>query len=201
MSIEHPRDFPQPTVNQAIKILDTFRDYCQRQYIAFYYAQAGMDYLRERDNPAPTNNPNNPNPRYSFGTQVPDGPQSPGSSTIAVINQSDLYEALKPDGEFQNQYANALVVFIYQLWSDNFRKKIADVLSILRDGVECDLMEDIRKIRNRIIHHQSDIPQNLPNKLKILSHIWNIEPGELRISSNMIRSLMEQINAIRVKIT
>ena len=194
MCIEDYRHLPQPVINQAVKILDTFRDYCQRQYLACFYAQMGVNYERERFNPAPAN-------RLTVGSQLPDAPQLPGRSVIAEINQSDLYEALKPDGDFCNQHANALVVFIYHLWDDNFRKKIADVLSISKNEVECDLMGDVREIRHRIIHNQSDIPQNLPNKLKILSHIWNIAPGELRISSNMIHSLMEQINAIRVKIT
>ena len=61
-------------------------------------------------------------------------------------------------------------------------------------------MGDIRKIRNEIIHPQSIIPQNLPNSLKILSRIWDIKLGKLLISSDMIRSLMEQINALRITI-
>ena len=194
-----PASMSQYSADKAIEILETFRDYCQQQYIAFFFTQLGSDHVRNKFKEI-SEQQNNENTKVSVGSQVPNLEQSPGQSTIAQMDLADILEGLKTRGEFENQHANALVVFIYHLWDDNFRKKIAASLSIPTKKVTCDLMGDIRKIRNKIIHHQSVIPQNLPNSLKILSRIWDIKPGKLLVSSDMIRSLMEQINALRITI-
>ncbi len=203
MSIEYPRHISQCTVNEAagileaIKILEDFCSNCQEQSIIFDIARLGKDQWLDKHKHILEKGKDN---TIFFGTNFPDAYQSPGKSTTGKIPMKHLLENLKPRGEFENQLAKMLIVFIYHLWEDNCRNKIADSLSISKDRVECDLMGDIRKIRHSIIHKNSVVSQKLPNNLKILPQIWNIQPGLLIISENMVQSLMEQINALRVKI-
>ena len=201
VSIEYPRIISQCAVDKAIKILEAFRDDCQRQYITFFTARQGnANFLDRFRHVWEQQEHGNENPMISIGSRFPNLEQSPGQSTIVQMPLSDFLEWLRPGGESENQHTKALIVFMYHLWEEGFRKKIADSLSISQDWVKCDLMGDIRHIRNCIIHNNSVISQDLLNRLKILSQIWDIRLGKLLISENMIHLLMEQINAIRVTI-
>ena len=123
-----------------------------------------------------------------------------GSPPLLNISQGELLKGLKKGGEFENQHAKALVVFMYHLWDENFRNRIAKIISVPKRQVKCALMGDIRQVRHLIIHKNSVVPQNFSAKLEFLSQIWDLEPRELTITEKMVHSLMEQINAIRVQI-
>lgn len=197
----HNPNTPRHAVDTAVSILDEFRADCQKQYMAFNGVVNGRQLAYERFRRIMT--PEDKDKGFSVGSAPPDAEQSPGKSIIAHMSQGELLEGLKEGGEFENQHAKALLVLIYHRWCENFRKRIADIMSVPPNQVECDLMGDIRRVRNLIIHENSVIPRNFPTKLELLPEIesWSLEPGELTITEKMVHSLMEQINAIRVRIT
>lgn len=196
--IQCPRSISHDAADKALGIIGEFFSNCQKQSIIFDIARiAKGQWLQAYKHIFENSKDNN---RTFFGTAPPDAPQSLGKSTTSSIQDKDLLEMLKVEGEFENQLSKQFIVFVYHLWDDNFRDKIADSLSISKNQVECDLMGDIRHIRNSIIHKNSDIRQKDLNHLKILSQIWDLKPGELVISWKMIHSLMEQINALFIKI-
>ena len=138
---------------------------------------------------------------FSVGTAFPDSKQSPGSSTIATIKIGDFLKGLEEGGEFENQHAKAFLVLIYHLWDEKYRPAIGSLLSVdPTKQVLCDLMGDVRRVRHLIIHNDSVVPQGFMHRLTMLQEIWNLQPGELKLTEKMIQSLMEQINAIRVNI-
>ena len=61
-------------------------------------------------------------------------------------------------------------------------------------------MGDIRRIRNAIIHDNSKITPKLISELEFLTMIWDLKPGKLVVTEKMIHSLLEQINAIRLRV-
>ena len=196
--IQCPRSISYDEADKALGIIGEFRSNCQKQSIIFDIARIAKAEWLKAYKPMFENSKED-NTTF-FGTVPPDAPQSLGKSTTSSILDKDLLEMLKAEGEFENQLSKQFIVFVYHLWDDNFRYKIADSLSISKNQVECDLMGDIRRIRNSIIHENSDIRQEDLNHLKILSQIWDLKPGELVISWKMIHALMEQINALFVKI-
>ena len=197
LRIELHRSIPQVAADKAIRTLEEIRSNCHEQSIIVDIANMGK---RQWLNNSKHILEQNKDSKVCFGSQFPDAPQSPGQSTTSEMPIKDLLEMLKPEGEFESQLSKQFIVFIYHLWEENFRGQIADSLSISKDQVECDLMGDIRPIRNSIIHNNSDVRQENLNHLKILSQIWDLKPGKSVISKNMIHSLMEQINALYVKI-
>lgn len=188
---------PQHAVDTAISILEEFRTDCQKQYIAFNGVVNGRQLAYERFRPLMKSK----DKRFFVGTAFPEVGQSPGKSTIAQMSQGEFLEGLKEGGEFENQHAKALIVLMYHRWDENFRKRIANVMSVPQRQVECCLMGDIRLVRNLIIHKNSIVPHNFSTRLELLPEIWSLEPGELTITEKMVHSLMEQINAIWVRIT
>ncbi len=199
VSIISPPDASQASVSQALKVLKGFRDACQKQYAAFCGAVNGrlLAYERFRQVIEPANGDKS----FFIGTGPPDSEQLPGQSTIVQMSQKDFLESLKQGGAFEQQHAKAFAVFIYTLWEENYRQRIANAMSVSKDSVNCALMGDIRHVRNVIIHDNSVVSQDFPGKLKLLSQIWDLKPGELRITEKMLHSCMEQLNAIRIQIT
>ena len=185
-------------VDQAILILEEFRSACQRQYIAFSGSVNGRQLARERWSRALS--PEHRDKAFLVGTGPPDGEQVPARSTIASIPQGELLEGLKDGGEFESQHAKALIVFIYHLWEEYFRDKMAGALRVEKNKVHCDLMGDVRQIRNSIIHDNSELTADDLSKLQFLPGIWKIGEGQLDLTGTMVHSLMEQVNAIRVDI-
>ncbi len=180
-----------------MEAIDEFRFACHRQYFAYdgYISGRSRAYedLKQELDPA------NPG-RIAVGTAYPNAPQLLGKSTIAWISQEELLAGLKEGGEFENQHAKALVVFLYQLWEVQYRKKIADVLSIKKNQVKCTLMGDLRQVRHIILHDNSVVTRENVEKFKMLPQIWDLHPGELRITQKMIHAMMEQINGLLVDV-
>ena len=199
VSISHPLDGSSDVANDAIAIIEEFRTMCQRQYIAFNGMLNGRQLAYERYRTL--FDPANLDKTLWVGSGDPnENAQIPGSSVLAWINQGEFLEGLRTGGAFEQQHAKALVVFIYHLWDENYRKQLSQRLSIHLNQVQCTLMGDLRHIRNVIIHEDAVIPQDFSDKLELLPQIWSLEPGELRITEQMVHSLMEQINAIRIQI-
>lgn len=199
VSIISPPDASQASVSQAEDVLVEFRDACQKQYAAFCGAVNGRLLAYERFRQAME--PANGDKSFFIGTGPPDSEQLPGQSTIVQMSQKDFLESLKQGGAFEQQHAKAFVVFIYPLWEENYRQRIANAMSVSKDRVDCALMGDIRHVRNLIVHDSSVVTRDFPCKLTLLSQIWDLKPGELRITEKMLHSCMEQLNAIRIQIT
>ena len=191
--------FSEDALRDVLKLLDDYRDACQKQYIAFKGVCNGRNLAYERFKN--TLSPDSMDNHFHVGTAFPDSKQSPGASTIASMKIRDFLRGLEEGGDFENQHAKAFLVFIYHLWDEKHRPDIGKVLSVdSKTEVLCDLQGDIRRVRNLIIHNDSVIPQEFANRQTMLQEIWDLQPGQLTLTGKMIHSLMEQINAIRVRI-
>ena len=115
------------------------------------------------------------------------------------MTQGELLESLADGGLFEDHLAKSLVVVIYYLWDEHYRPGIAKAVSAVPAQVECTLLGDIRRVRNLIIHKNSVMSESFPT-LSFLSQIWNLKPGEIKITSEMVTSLLEQVNALRLTI-
>ena len=193
--IESDASVPQDLVNEAVAILERFRHECLVLSSFFYLATGGLDEFRKRNADWIEQSGEN---TYFFGTQVPDQPQSRGRSTVSQISRFRLRELLD-SGEAYDMQAKLTIVYIYHLWEDNYRAYVAKRLSLDKNQVECDLMGDIRLVRNEIVHNNSQLDENTINELKMLPSIWNLRPGTLVLSNAMFHALMEQLNAIRIR--
>ena len=71
---------------------------------------------------------------------------------------------------------------------------------VAKDTILCDLMGEIRHVRTWIVHDNSFAPDEWRLKCPMLAQLWEFDPGELAITDKRLHSLMEQINALRVKV-
>ena len=103
-------------------------------------------------------------------------------------------------GEFEQLNAKALLVFIDVLWEESTRDRIANVLYVAKKDVKCDLMADLHRLRNLIVHQSDKAKQDYVQKATFLPQIWTIAPDEVIITASMLQALMEQLNAIQVRV-
>ena len=197
MAILHGNDSHPSAVQDALKLIEQFCSECQMQYMAFNL-MGGRLLAHERFRSI--YDPQNYAKLVFVGTQYPDGEQSPGKSAIAQTKQGNLLDALAPGGAFEQAHAAAFAVFVYALWEENYRKRIGNAFGVSKDAIKCDLMGEIRHVRNWIVHDNSVAPHDWQVKCPMLAQLWEFEPGELVITEKMLHSLMEQINALRIKI-
>ena len=125
---------------------------------------------------------------YALAYQVNDDPNNIELRTIAVMKQGELIEALQRGGEFEIQNCHALIVFMYHLWDEYYRPRMADALGLEQSGqLKSDLFGDIRLIRNGIIHNQAVLAESEYNNLKMLSDFEEVSPGELRLTQESVQ--------------
>ena len=202
ISMNLPPHISSDRVEIALQILDNFCSRCHHSCFIFYFAQFGKTHvLNHYSSVIEDAIHNNLNPLVFIGSNFPNNPQSPGRSAIANLRLADLISMMEPDREFEDLQAKMFITFIYNLWDDHFRVQIAESLSMTdKDCIQSDLMGDIRHIRHAIVHQNSVVEQDIVDQLKMLSQIWTIEAGKLLMTASMIHALMEQINAIRIKV-
>ena len=103
-------------------------------------------------------------------------------------------------GEFEQLNAKAYLVFIDALWEDSVRKRIANVLRVKEREVKCDLLADLRRLRNLMIHRNEKAKQDYVEKVTLLPKIWGINPDDVIITASMLQALIEQLNAMHVHV-
>jgi len=188
--------------DKVCDIVKSFIDSCQKQYVAFTMAMHGAAKFRDIVNFAIESGRTKPESTLSIGSTSPSSPQQPGKSIVAELSIGQIIKLSRPGGKFEDLHGKAFIVFVYNMWEYNFRRQPAKELSIQANQIRCDLMDDIRLIRNDIVHRDSVVSDDTIGNLKMLPEIWSaMAPGEeLLITKDMILSLVEQINAIQIKI-
>lgn len=183
---------------EALELIGEFLSACQKQHFAYNSGTYGVQKQRELF--GEIFRPEHRDNTFFIGTRNPDEEQFQGRALLGQIRQGEFLDSLCENGIFQDYHAKALVVMIYHLWDEYYRPLIADALSVEASKVKCTLMGDLRRVRNLIIHDKSHVSEGLPSQLEFLPQIWSIEPGDLSITIDMVHSLMEQLNSIRVTV-
>ena len=181
---------------EALRILDEYRSHCVRLWFAFNGVINGRHLAVQQWQQRSVARHN----RLFVGTQFPEQEQSVGKSTFAHITFGELFDAMADGGEFEQLNAKAYIVFIDALWEDFARKRIGDVLQVKSREVKCELLADLRRLRNVIVHQSERAKREYVEKAALLPHIWDIDPNYLIITANMLQALIEQLNAVQVHI-
>ncbi len=181
---------------EVIRILEEFRSQCQRLWFAFDGMMNGRPLAVQRFKEMNGKRDN----RLSVGNQFPDQEQSIGNSTIAQIKFGELVDAMAEGGEFEQLNAKAYLVFIDAIWEDSVRTRIAQILEVEERDVKCDLLADLRRLRNLVLHRSEKAKQDYLEKATLLPQIWDVNPDDVVITTSMLHALVEQLNAVQIHV-
>jgi len=119
--------------------------------------------------------------------------------TIASIKQGELIQALRRGGDFEIQNCHAFVVFIFHLWDEYYRPRIAKAMGLEQSKqLKSDLFGDVRLLRNAIIHNQAILTESEYGRLRSLSGLEELSPGELRLTTQSIQAIVTDLNPLHL---
>ena len=121
-------------------------------------------------------------------------PNDPNCKVILKFSQSEFKKKNCSSGENYKIIGNMCLVLIYTYWEDQYRGIIAkDVLdSSNKNDVKLNIMSDLSKIRNSIIHHKG-VANERVNECITLN--W-FKPGdEICINKDQLEFLVFQLRA------
>ena len=180
--------------------LTAFRNDCREHLVFYGFICDAMPSFRNFVENLVTRHSLRPTDPYQVGVGTPVSGLYPASLSLGeVLEKSDS------GGEFANRLAKLTIVAIYALWEDHYRTRIAKQLNSLtadqeltKNDIRSDLMGDLRRIRNCIIHRQSLISDE-PAHFKILD-IRHYSTGPLQLTRAMMTDIMDHINRMSVSI-
>ena len=138
------------------------------------------------------------NRQFSIGLALSEMSQLPGRSTPARMTQGELLDALAPNGDFDSVLCRSLLVFLYSRWDESYRQSLAEICGVTKSCVRCDLMGEVRRVRNFLVHRNNIVPRNMEFSFKVLP--WKKLKGRLELTPELFTSFMEQVNSLEIRI-
>lgn len=174
------------TMNSAA--LTEFQHACQQHFVCYTFALSGLeDHVGKLASIAADHEKN-----LIVGTGHPDEGHWHASMKIR-----DIVARSQKDGIFADQIAKAFVTVMYSEWDEYYRQRAAHEIAVSAKAIQCDLMGDLRLVRNCIVHKKSVVTDE-HTKLKELE--WSVSPGSLRITGEMFSKLVDQINRMVLRV-
>lgn len=115
------------------------------------------------------------------------GPFNPGRRIFLSLDDDDDFAytnslateapwSLSESGPTARFLGLQWIVYVYSVWEGRFRKAIARAANAKKDDdVECDVMGDLRWVRNDIVHNRAIATKNEAAKCKVL---WSFSEGD-----------------------
>ncbi len=102
---------------------------------------------------------------------------------------SDIISRNSKDGENYNKIRRFIIVMISEHWEHDIREKIADVFGLKdKDEVKSNIMAEINKIRQDVLHNRGKVSNCAANKM-----LKFCEGEELKISEADFFKIFEEI--------
>lgn len=174
------------------KVQTLFKEYlsqADQQFVCQSIACVGIEKIRTEFS---AQNPD-PSKRIFIGSKLPKhAKEFPG------MNIGEFLALSKTDGGFTDLLSKSVIVTLYASWDENYRKKIAEAAGVDKNSVKCNVIGDLRLIRNCIVHSNSIIT-NENNRVRELR--WELSPGKMTITSAMMETLSLQIRMSKLEIS
>jgi hypothetical protein len=169
-------------------LLAEFQKECQSVFACYIFATRGIEHAKEMI--ASTSPPR--------GARVFISKVNPYEKhATATLLAEDLIQMMQHDGEFFDTIAKSLLVLLYARWDEYYRPLFAKDISADPKKVRCNLLGDLRHIRNCIVHAKSVITDE-HTKLKALP--WSIAPGPLVVTKEMLTVFVEASDELVVEV-
>jgi hypothetical protein len=167
--------------------IDNFVKYTDEMYVCISAAQLGLNDLVEKMRQAGAD----PTKRLFVGPSDPN--HEPHSPSILIGN---LIENGGRDGSYVDLISKSVLVSIFSTWDEFYRPKLAKIAGVKTNSVACDILGEIRIVRNVIVHGNSNISKQ-KSKLKILSKLF--VDDEIRFNGQNTFDLFKLFKTIEVK--
>lgn len=127
-------------------------------------------------------------------------PNAPEVVHVRIGKADDYVADNSPNGYNEQQLIFSLLVFIYTYWEDEIRPKLANAAMVDIKAINCEIMGDLRCIRNCILHSKGVFVSEWYRKLTKLKEHFT-ENGRIEINSDLMHYILSQIKSETTYIT
>ena len=125
---------------------------------------------------------------------------SPSDSEKLVYHQGtqrDFKTRNSQGGSNEVFIGNMTLISIFEYWEETCRPRLAAILDVHKDQVECDIFGDLRIIRNSILHH-SGIALDDVNRCKVLK--WFKAGDKIMVDRPRLRDLVTRLEGLEIRV-
>jgi hypothetical protein len=115
--------------------------------------------------------PENPDPLIMLGIGPPGDAATP---PYAGWRLSEALEQVRHNGPVETRLGHQWIVFLYELWENTYRPRLAAVHARSVGDEKYDLLGDLGKLRNDVIHHHGIATSNNTDRCALLSHWFKV---------------------------
>ena len=108
-------------------------------------------------------------------------PMQPTIIHNSIVPANDYIAINSQGGSNEQQYASAILVFIYTYWENEIRLRLANAKNVGKNEIKSDIMGDLRIIRIAILHTKNIIRKDEYKRLKKLKKMF-VEEKPMNIS-------------------
>ena len=198
----------------AVDLIEEFQKRCREKFAALVVSETGRTFQHKRMIEVLSESPSGKLAGFPASTEDSPGGWPPGvkpegiseqeSSRLSRIRAEEWCEMLRPGGVVERDQCKFFLSSVFSLWEHDVRKPFADLFTVPSYAITCDLIGDIRLVRNDFEHSNGRISkEGGEGRTPFLRDLWGVEAvsGEhWHITYQMIQALMRQIASIQIKI-
>ena len=125
-------------------------------------------------------------------------PHKPDSHILHRSTYGQIKRRNEKEGDNYAIIANLCIVLIFQYWDSHYRKQISEELGLKKENdLKSDIMGDLNKLRNSIIHHQAIALKDVE---KCILLKWFKEGDTIYINSGMLEKVIVHIKEYIIQI-
>jgi hypothetical protein len=111
-------------------------------------------------------------------------PDEPDVILNNIYRAEDYLSANAVGGSNEQQYAQAILVFLFTFWEDEIRPRLAAAKGVDKGQITSDIMGDLRLVRHAILHARGILRRDKHQKLKKLRSMFPLdEPVKITYDS------------------
>jgi hypothetical protein len=119
-------------------------------------------------------------------------PRQPDVIHTRIVTSDNFIRECSPDGINQRQLSYSVIVFIYTYWEDEIRPRLAEASGVDVKDVRCEIMGDLRCIRNSILHTKGVFTSEWHGKLVILKDCF-AEGQQIEVSYELMHQIFVKV--------
>lgn len=119
-------------------------------------------------------------------------PQRPDVIHSRIVTAENFIQENSLGAINQRQLSYSVIVFIFTYWEDEIRPRLAKTSSVEAKDIKCEIMGDLRCIRNSILHTKGVFTAEWHKKLVILKDCFPVDE-QIEISYELMHQIFVKI--------
>ena len=119
-------------------------------------------------------------------------PSRPEAVYVRIERTDQYIDGNSPLGYNEQQLIYSMLIFIYTFWEDEIRPQLAKISGVDLSVIRCDMMGEIRALRNCILHHKAVLSPEFYSKLNFTQKYFK-ENESIVITSDIMHFILHRI--------